>query len=287
MIRNYDQELQEMLRIRNMTERTETVYQSYQKRYLTYVAERLSKDPEEVSWSEMRGFIFYLENELHLADDTLNGYTAYLQFFTRYVLHREWDDTQLPKRKVYHTLPEVPSVRNVLIFIDGITDILVKAAVVLMFGSGLRICEACSIRCSDIYREENKILIRKTKNRHERYVAIPNEALSVLSEYWRRSGHPKTTVWLFPGAKPNQHISMNTVRNRMKAEINRMGIDPIRPHSLRHAFGSFMYRKNKDLLGLMKELGHRSISSTLVYVHLNPSDGDHHANPLEGMNLSK
>ncbi len=115
-----------------------------------------------------------------LTDRTINCAISQLRFFTLYVLHKPWDDTQLPMRRFDEYLPFVPSKQEVSILIDSMPDLKQKAMVALMYSSGLRIGEVCHHRYEDIQRKNMRIHIRHGKNRSDRYAILSKRALDVL-----------------------------------------------------------------------------------------------------------
>lgn len=94
-----------MISLRSLTEHTAKSYSTYIKTYLFYLSEILHKTPEEVSWSDLREFVRWLQREKSLSDRTINHCISQLRFFTLYVLHKPWDPTQLPMRKFDSYLP--------------------------------------------------------------------------------------------------------------------------------------------------------------------------------------
>ena len=85
----------EMISLRSLTDHTLRNYCTYIRAYLGYLSDILHKFPEDVSWAEMRGYI------------------------TMYVLHKPWDDTQLPMRKFDEYLPYVPSKQETWTFLSS------------------------------------------------------------------------------------------------------------------------------------------------------------------------
>ena len=98
-----------MISLRGLTDHTLKNYCTYIRAYLDYLALILHKAPEDVSWDELRGYIRWLQKSRGLSDRTVNCAISQLRFFTLYVLHNPWDDTQLPMRKFDQYLPYVPS----------------------------------------------------------------------------------------------------------------------------------------------------------------------------------
>lgn len=94
----------EMISLRGLSDHTLKSYSTYICSYLDYLQNILHKSPEDVSWQELRNYIKWLQKERSLADRTINCVISQLRFFTMYVLHKPWDDCQLPKRKFHDYL---------------------------------------------------------------------------------------------------------------------------------------------------------------------------------------
>ena len=101
----------EMISLRSLTEHTAKSYSTYIKTYLFYLSEILHKTPEEVSWSDLREFVRWLQREKSLSDRTINHCISQLRFFTLYVLHKPWDPSQLPINSE-RSHPFVPEKKN-------------------------------------------------------------------------------------------------------------------------------------------------------------------------------
>ena len=265
---NYLNSFREMISLRGLTNHTLKNYCTYIRAYLDYLSTCLHKLPEDVSWPELRDYIRWLQNSRNLSDRTINCAISQLRFFTLYVLHKPWDDTQLPMRRFDEYLPFVPSKQEVSILIDSMPDLKQKAMVALMYSSGLRIGEVCHLRYEDIQRKNMRIHIRHGKNRSDRYAILSKRALDILTAYWFAFGKP--VGWLFP----KQHDSSKPIDtfylSRHIHEVERsLGWEQrITCHSLRHAFGTHLYEDGVDLLTIKALLGHKSINSTTIYVHL-------------------
>lgn len=113
----------EMISLRGLTDHTLSNYCTYIKAYLHYLMDILHKSPEDVSWSELRDYIRWLQKSRALSDRTINCAISQLRFFTLYVLHKSWDDTQLPMRRFDEYLPFVPSKEETRQFISTIPDL--------------------------------------------------------------------------------------------------------------------------------------------------------------------
>lgn len=267
-MQKYFDTYRQMISLRGLTSHTIKSYSTYVHAYLDYLKTTLHKLPEEVTWQELRDFIFSIQQERSLSDRTINACISQLRFFTLYVLHKQWDNYQLPCRKFNTYLPFVPTKDEVHTFISTLPDLKQKAMVALMYSAGLRIGEVCHLKYQDIHRKQMRIHIAHGKNRSDRYAILSTEALSILTEYWFSYGKPKN--WLFPkqwGAdKPidtfylSRHIHTHEIRLGWERRLT--------CHSFRHAFGTHLYENGVDLLTIKALLGHKSLNSTTIYVQL-------------------
>lgn len=273
----------EMISLRGLSDHTLISYSTYIRSYLDYLHNILHKQPEDVSWQELRDYIQWLQRERNLADRTINHAISQLRFFTIYVLHKPWDDTQLPKRRFDTYLPFVPSQEETFEFISTIPDIKQKAMVALMYSSGLRIGEVCHLRYEDIDRTRMRVHILHSKNKQERYTILSQYALAILTRYWFECGKPMG--WLFPKqTDPDKPIDTFFLSRHIHEHEDRLGWERrITCHSFRHALGTHLYENGTDLLTIRAVLGHKSLNSTTIYVHLASSVISQVVNPFDRM----
>ena len=268
MQKYFDSYLQ-MISLRGLTNHTITSYSTYINAYLNYLKDVLNKDPNEVSWQEMRDYISWIQLQRHLSDRTINACISQLRFFTLYVLHKPWDPYQLPMRKFDSYLPFVPSKEEVTFFIDSLPESREKAMVALLYSSGLRAGEVRHLKYKDIDRKNMRIYISHGKNRSDRYALLSKNALDILSDYWFSYGKPMD--WLFPQIRkdPSKPIDHFYLPRRIALHEQRLGWEKrFSCHSFRHAFGTHLYENGTDLLTIKALLGHKSLNSTTIYVQL-------------------
>ena len=223
-----------MISLRGLTDHTLTSYCTYIRSYLDYLSNILHKQPEDVTWDELRDYIRWIQKERNLSDRTINASISQLRFFTMYVLHKPWDDTQLPMRKFDSYLPYVPTREEVQLFIDTLPTLKQQAMVALMYSSGLRVGEVCQLKYSDIQRSSMRIHVTKTKNRSDRYAVLSQKALDLLTEYWYAYNRP--TDWLFPAKQdPTRPCKTSVLGNQVLEQRKKLGLDPkLNCHSFRH-----------------------------------------------------
>ncbi len=257
-----------MISLRGLTDHTIVSYSTYIRVYLDYLSYILHKMPEDVSWAELRGFVRWLQKEKNLSDRTINHCISQLRFFTLYVLHKPWDASQLPMRRFDSYLPYVPSQKETWAFIHSFSNLKHKAILSLMYSAGLRVGEVCALRYEDISRSSMRIHIRHSKARSDRYAILSRNALDILTQYWFHAGRP--TGFLFPSRNdPARPMASYTVNQFIFAKEKQLGLKhQLTCHSFRHAFGTHLYENGADLLTIKALLGHKSLNSTTIYVHL-------------------
>ena len=259
----------QMISLRGLTDHTVKSYCTYLGAYLNYIETNLYKLPDDVSWEEIRSFIFWIQQQRNLADRTVNTCISQLRLFTLYVLHKPWDPYQLPMRKFDSYLPFVPSKEEVNTFISTIPDLKHKAMIALMYSAGLRIGEVCQLKYKDIDRKSMRIHIVHGKNRTDRYAILSKLALDILTEYWFVFGKPMD--WLFPKQFKDSDKPIDTffLSRHIYAHEDILGWEHrLTCHSFRHAFGTHLYENGTDLLTIKALLGHKSLNSTTIYVQL-------------------
>lgn len=131
----------------------------------------------------------------------------------------------------------------------------------LMLSTGLRLGSAVSLDLEDVDLERGELRLRTAKGGWPGRVFLGAEVQAGLGEYLR--GRPAGPLFV---GRAGQRLSGRHVRRRLRAWLGRAGIErPASPHSLRHSFATALYRRTGDVLVVKEALGHRSITSTLVY----------------------
>lgn len=257
-----------MIALRGLTDHTVKSYSTYIKAYLDFTGNKLHKYPSQVTYNDMRRFIDDLQTSRGLSDRTVNCVIAQLRFFTIFVLHKQWDASQLPQRRFDSYLPFVPSQEEADTFISTFGDLKPMAMTSLLYGSGLRIGECCALRYDDIERRNLRVHVRHSKNRSDRYAILSERSLDILTRYWFAYGKPKG--YLFPKQRRDDApIDTFYLSRHIHDHEDELGWERrLTCHSFRHAFGTHLYENGADLFTIKELLGHKSLSSTVIYVHL-------------------
>jgi len=273
----------QVLQTRKLSKNTVRVYVSYIKSYLAYL-DALQIPPELASYQDMRDFLEWIQSERNLSDRTINMIISYLQFFQLYVLHKDWDKTQIPFRAFNTYLPYAPSPAEVKRFLDAADNLKVRLAIAILYATGMRLDELCHLRCSDIMHSSGKIYIRHSKNHSDRYVPLPESIWQMILQYWYSlPDDRRPREWLFTQQTRLDHpMDKQWIQREVLNLRKSLGIDSrISAHSFRHAYATRCYENGMDLLTLKAYMGHNSINSTCIYVKLAASYKDGFVNPFD------
>lgn len=265
---DYIAKLEKYLTLRGLSPGTAKAYKVMIQRFIDWCTEH-GTNPDDIPYDQLLEYVLYLKSEIRYSPRTVNSNISTLRFFFIYVLQRPLDKTLLPYSKVDVSEPEVLSKAEVAKFINAVPNLKHKAMFSILYSCGLRCGELVNLRYADISRERMTIYIQRSKNRSARYVPLSKTSLNLLTKYWFEYGKP--TEWLFPGQKPGTHISKATVGKIIQDTKARLGWEHrrITSHTFRHCCGTHMYEAGYDLPYIQKFLGHRSITSTMVYISVN------------------
>lgn len=273
----------EMLEAKNLAPNTIRNYQTYIKPYLAFLQER-AISPEDVSWDVVRSFLRWLQASRHLSDRTINMVISHLQFFWTYVLHQPWDTTQVPFRKFNTYLPFVPTRSQVALFLGSLDNPKARLACSILYAAGLRLDELCHLECRYVSLSRQRLYIPVSKNHSDRYVPIPKSVCSEILNYWYSCpSHMRPKTWLFTQQNNiEKPMDKQWLQKIILDHQKKLGMDSrFSAHSLRHSYATHSYENGLDLLSLKSRLGHRSINSTAIYVHLAASSSNTVINPFD------
>ncbi|MCL2826990.1 MAG: site-specific integrase [Eggerthellaceae bacterium] len=257
--------LEQDLALRGLSDSTRYQYRKRIERYARFVARPL----EETGEQDFRGFLLHLIEDEGLAASTVNCYSAAIVFLYEAVLGRQVDRRQVPRMKRRSRLPEVPTRAEARAIINAPKNPKHKAMISLAYSAGLRVSEIAALRVADIDSAGMRILVRGGKGGKDRYTLLSQECLKALRDYYRRFRPDHPDGWLFPGVCSPGHIKRGPVEDAFTAALARSGVKKrMGIHAMRHAFGTHLYEDGVSLLDIKELLGHASLASTMVYVHL-------------------
>lgn len=283
--KNYLHQHIDILSFRDLASGTVATYTSYMTQFIEWTESSLSAKPlADITWEELRSYIKYLKDIRNLNPRTVNVHIAQLRDFYQYILHRDWDRYQIPYLHFDELLPKVPTKSEVNSIIDSVYNPKHKAELALLYSSGIRVSELTRLKCGDIFHSRQCIYISKSKSRCDRYAVLSEKAFALLVTYIR-TFHPlaKKEDWLFPGQKNDSHIHQQSVYNTFKKWLAVLNLSDAgyTLHSLRHAFGLHLYEAGTDIMTIKEAMGHKSLTSTSVYLTLGIGNGRSVTSPYD------
>jgi integrase/recombinase XerD len=143
-----------------------------------------------------------------------------------------------------------------------------EAMIELLYATGLRVSELCSLPLSTVARGQDSLLVRGKGNK-ERMIPLGLPAHRAV-EAWLAVRQPKTSRWLFPGGGSGKPISRIATAQMLKKLAAAAGVPPstLSPHVLRHSFASHLLAGGADLRSVQQMLGHADIATTEIYTHI-------------------
>lgn len=247
---------------RNLSPRTIRSYLYW----VAQLAEHFVCSPARIAVEQCNEYLLYLIRERKLAWSTVNQALNAIRFFRRHVLLEEQPALHIPKRQREQRLPEVLSQEEAIRLIQAHPQLRYRAIFHVLYGCGLRLCEAAQLQVTDIDSDHMQVRVEQGKGRKDRYTVLPQTTLEILREWWLEH---RSRPYLFPGKQPGHYISPGSIqkayhRARILAGIHKSG----GVHTLRHSFSTHHLRMGTDLATLQRLLGHTNLRTTARYLHV-------------------
>ena len=253
-----------------------------QKSYLREVdnlAKYFNRSPAELGEAELKAYRLYLIKERHLSEGTFRFYVAALKFFYRTTLKREWMVEKIRHPRAKRKLPIVLDLSEVKSLLAVTKNLKHKAILMITYSAGLRASETARLKITDIDSKRMTVRITQGKGGKDRYSILSQTTLELLREYWKKY-HPQE--WLFPGAKGYDHLSTNSIQQLFYKAKKQAGITkPASVHTLRHSFATHLIEAGTSRHHVQLLLGHRSPTTTTVYLHVSRLNLAQVASPLD------
>jgi Site-specific recombinase XerD len=254
------------------------------KNYLLHVsnfAKHYNTSLEQLGESEIQKYLHYCITEKHLGEGTVNYYHSALKFFYTKILDKVWKQEKLPRAKEGRKLPVILSQSEVKAILEATPNLKYKAILSTIYGAGLRISEAARLKVTDIDSKNMQIIIRQGKGKKDRYSVLSKSNLNLLRDYWKRY-RPET--YLFTGKNPTGYITPRSIQKVFYEAKDAAGIKKdASVHTLRHSFATHLLEAGTDICYIQRLLGHTSLETTTIYLHLRRVDLLNIKSPLDSL----
>ena len=294
--------------------------QAYARWVLAYIRFHDSRHPRTLGPEHVRAYLTYLARVRGVAASTQNQALAALQFLYRDVLEQPLPSAHgIAPAKRPHVLPNVLSredVRKVLAELRGATRLMA----LLLYGSGLRLMECCQLRLKDVDLARGELRVRRGKGGRDRVTMVPASLRVALEDQMRRVRrlhHRRVAAgggfielpgaferkssqavrswswfWLFPlrveylhvasGQRRTHHIHATALQRAVGDAARRAGVvQRVGCHTFRHSFATHLLESGYDIRTVQELLGHRDVSTTMLYTHVLNKGGLGVRSPLD------
>lgn len=313
--------IREAARTRHFSPRTEKAYAAWADRFLR---EQGAEGPEELGEADIGRFLSNLAGRSSVSASTQNQALNALLFLFQQVLGKKIGliggvvRANGPQR-----LPVVLSrdeVRAVFGRMRGETRLMAA----LLYGAGLRLLECCRLRVKDLDFSQNQIVVRAGKGDKDRVTMFPTsiqdplrrhiEAVRLMHQEDLRQGlgsvelpnalarkYPNAPKewgwqWVFPasshytdkdtGEKRRHHLHESVLQKAFRAARLGSGVaKPASCHTLRHSFATHLLEDGYDIRTVQELLGHRDVSTTMIYTHVLNRGGKGVRSPADRLGL--
>jgi len=247
--------------------------------------DHFDKPADQMGEAEIAEYLHYLIKVKKLAPASVNTQNSTLRFLYGETLDRVLNLRKIPRVKQTRSIPDLPSKEELsyLFYLAGYSEKNGKrnrALFMTIYGSGLRISEACNLKISDIDSKNGRILIRKGKGGRDRYALLPKKSLEALREYW---AVVQPTDWLFV-TKFGTQMTEKAISDAWKATLKLSKITKrITVHMLRHCFATHMLNEGQNIFAIKQLLGHVRMDTTTWYLQFAESEVLKLKSPLDTM----
>ncbi len=270
--------MDEQMQVRGLAYNTREAYL----RHVRKLGEFHGRSPEELELADIESFLLHLCRDRGFCSSTRNQYAAGLRFFFGKMLdRREWVDS-VPLSRTPSKLPVVLSGGEVERLLSAFESPTHRAIATLCYGAGLRSSEACALHIGDIDGERLLLHIRHgSKGGKHRQLPLKPKLHRELRAYYREV-RPEGPL-LFPGrSRSGGPISREAFYNALCKAVDTAGIGKtVSAHTLRHSYATHLIEAGADLRSVQLLLGHASIQSTAVYIHLTHARQGQIPSPLD------
>jgi len=309
--------VRDVIRVKHYSLRTERTYCDWIERFIRF---HRMRHPSEMGAAEVGEFLTHLARDGHVAASTQNQALSALLFLYKQVLKEEigWlEDVERAKKPARLPVVLTPDeVHKVFAHLHGTPRLMAG----LLYGSGLRLMECVRLRVKDVDFGYARITVRNGKGGKDRVTMLPANLARALERHLAKvkiqhdedlaegfgevylpnalerkyRGAARSWVWqfVFPslriapdprsGVLRRHHVDENVLQVAVKRAVGESGINkPASCHTLRHSFATHLLENGYDIRTVQELLGHKDVSTTMIYTHVLNQPGIGVRSPLD------
>jgi integrase/recombinase XerD len=229
------------------------------------ISQHFNTSPLLLKKEQIESYHFFQIQEKKLSAATVNLCTEALKAFFKIMAPQNTVMSTFSKIKGPRHLPVVLSREEIESLIATVGNLKQKAALMLLYSAGLRLHECVTLKPNHIESARMKVRVEDGKGKKDRYTLLSQRTLLLLRDYYRVY---KPKEWLFEGQRGG-HYSTNSIGVIVRAAVRKSGINKkVTPHTFRHSFATHLLEAGVALPVIQKLLGHSSIKTTMIYLHV-------------------
>jgi site-specific recombinase XerD len=269
--------LQEM-QTRNYSERTIHCYLLCIKRLSHY----FNCSPDRLSIEQVKTYLHYCVTHNQSSAVTINQMISAVKIFFTDVLDRKWEPLKIKRPRREKKLPVIFSKQEIALLLDHVRNLKHKSIFITAYSAGLRLNEVRLLKPNNIDSDRMQIRVDNGKGKKTRLTLLSPNVLNQLREYYKKY---RPVAYLFEGRIPGVPISHRTIQKVFGDCITKAGITKaVSFHSLRHSFATHLLEQGTNLRLIQQLLGHNSLKTTSVYLHLSCFDPKQVNSPFDNLN---
>jgi len=316
-------EVQDVMRLHHYSIHTERTYCGWIKRYIQY--HRMSSREELTNGEAMiEAFLTHLAVDKAVSPSTQNQAMNALVFLHKHILKKPLDgEINAVRASKKINIPVVMTreeVARVITLMEGTPQLVVK----LLYGSGLRITEALRLRVQDIDYELKQITVCSGKGARDRVTPFPSSAIALFRNHLSRvrviheqdlpQGYGEVYMpyalarkypnaakewnwqYVFPARNPatdprsgkmrRHHVDPSVINKAIKVAVCKAGLTKrVSAHTFRHSFATHLLQRGTDIRTIQALLGHKDVSTTMIYTHVLRQGGQEVLSPLDDLDV--
>jgi len=268
------------MQYRNYSSRTVKTYSLL----LTSIEKAFKRSIDQISAEQFKDFIHKRITTENISVSTINQYISLFKIIQVDILKRDWQQIKIKRPRREKKLPVILSLREIEKIINCTNNIKHKAIIMLAYSSGLRRQEVQFIKPKAIDSERMQVHVFQGKGKKDRYTILSAKTLDILRKYFKTE---RPSFYLFESQmKKGQPLSENTLNNIVKKNAQKAGIKKqISFHTLRHCFATHLLEQGVNLRLIQQFMGHVSLKTTSIYLHLTNIDVSNIISPLDSMDI--
>jgi integron integrase len=298
---------------KHLSGRTFDAYARWIKQFLIFCKDGTTwRYPTELGTAEVEAFLTHLARDRRLSASSQNQAVNAIVFLYKHVLAGKVPEDHLGRFAAERStrsvrIPTVLSREEVVRLIAALpAGSTARTLVELLYGTGLRVMEGCTLRVRDIDFDQGQIIVRGGKGDRDRVVMLPKKLIKPLAERIRqvRSRHAQDLKrgggyvplpdallnkveyaerdwrWQYvfgssamrrdrAGRGTRWYTDASSLGRNVRSAANRAGISKrVTCHTFRHSFATHLLEGGRTIRSVQELLGHKNVQTTMIYTHV-------------------